>query len=103
MRAYHKRILLFKPNATKFEVCLDYIKTVNSNIEYFLKDKTKTMEVNVENFEDEPVVFFIFNSKLYRYCKMEGFELKEMLVGFEGEVFEKATIKKFFEFMLDNK
>ena len=65
MRAYHKRILLFKPNATKFEVCLDYVKTVNSNIEYFLKDKTKIIEVNVENFEED-------FTKFWNFIKAEG-------------------------------
>jgi len=53
MRAYHKRILLFKPDASKFDVCIDYVKTINSNIESFLKDKTKKMEVHVENFEHD--------------------------------------------------
>ena len=53
MRAYHKRILLFKPEASKFDICMDYVKTINSNIESFLKDKTKKMEVHVENFEED--------------------------------------------------
>ena len=53
MRAYHKRILLFKPNASKFDICLDYVNTINSNIDAFLKDKSKVLEVNIENFEHD--------------------------------------------------
>ena len=59
--------------------------------------------VNVENFLDEPVCFFMFNHKLYQYCKMEGFELPDMLSGFDNKVFEKTDIKSFFEFMLEDK
>ena len=66
-------------------------------------DKFGIIAVDVENYEDEPIVFFMFNSKLYRYCKMEGFELPDMLSGFENKVFEKTDIKSFFEFILDNK
>tara|TARA_Y100000310_G_C20108871_1_gene546175 strand:- start:59 stop:403 length:345 start_codon:yes stop_codon:yes gene_type:complete len=66
-------------------------------------DKFGIIAVDVENYEDEPIVFFTFNSKLYQYCKAEGFELKQMLYGFENKVFEKVSIKTFFEFILDDK
>tara|TARA_Y100001970_G_C13895142_1_gene680722 strand:+ start:132 stop:689 length:558 start_codon:yes stop_codon:yes gene_type:complete len=60
MRGYHKRILLFKPDATKLDVCRDYVKTVNANIEVFLKNKTKKMDVHVENFEKDFNKFWSF-------------------------------------------
>ena len=60
MQAYHKRILLFKPEATKLEICEDYVYTVNSNIEAFLKDKTYVMEMNVENFKEDFIKFWDF-------------------------------------------
>ena len=60
MRGYHKRILLFKPNSTKFEICMDYVKTVNTNIELFLKNKTNKIEVHVENFEEDFKKFWDF-------------------------------------------
>ena len=60
MRAYHKKILLFKPNVSKFNICLDYVKTTNSNIELFLKNKSKKMEINVENFENDFKLFWDF-------------------------------------------
>ena len=60
MQAYHKRILLFKPQATKLEICKDYVHTVNSNIESFLKDKTHVMEINVENFSEDFKKFWNF-------------------------------------------
>ena len=36
-------------HAPPMDVCLDYCDTVNSNIEMFLKDKTKKMELYIEN------------------------------------------------------
>jgi len=66
-------------------------------------DKFGIIAVNVENFLDEPICFFMFNHKLYKYCKMEGFELPDMLSGFKNKVFEKTDIKPFFEFILDDK
>ena len=60
MRGYHKRILLFKPGVTKLEICKDYVHTVNSNIEAFLKNKTYVMEINVENFSEDFKKFWNF-------------------------------------------
>ena len=36
------------PDNLKHEVCVDYYHTVNANIRLFLKDKTKTMNVELE-------------------------------------------------------
>ena len=60
MRGYHKRILLFKPNASKLDICRDYVDTVNTNIELFLKDKSKKMEIHVEQFENDFKSFWNF-------------------------------------------
>ena len=65
-------------------------------------DRFGIIAVDVENFLDEPICFFLFNSKLYRYCKMEGFDTSNMLAGFENKVFQKVDIKKFFSTMLDD-
>jgi len=37
----------------RLAACYDYIETVNSNIEFFLSDKTKKMEIHLENIENE--------------------------------------------------
>ena len=39
---------------------MDYVKTVNTNIELFLKNKTNKIEVNVENFEEDFKKFWDF-------------------------------------------
>lgn len=50
LRAYHKGILL---NASRLchpiDISSDYFETVTSNIEFFLKDKTKQMTFTLEN------------------------------------------------------
>ena len=59
--------------------------------------------VNVDEYPDEPLVFFIFNSDLYNYAKMEGFELSGMLEGgFTNKVFIKCHMHEFIDRMLDN-
>ena len=59
--------------------------------------------VNVDEYPDEPVVFFIFNSDLYNYAKMEGFDLSGMLEGgFTNKVFIKCHMREFFDRMLDD-
>lgn len=48
--AYKQGILQFLPDeASVMSVCLDYCDTVNSNIELFLKDKTRKMTFKLEN------------------------------------------------------
>lgn len=43
-----------------FSVALDYCHTVNSNIELFLKDKTKKMEIHLEDMDRDFVAFWDF-------------------------------------------
>ena len=59
--------------------------------------------VNVDEYPDEPVVFFIFNSDLYNYAKMEGFDLSGMLEGgFTNKVFIKCHMHEFINRALDD-
>ncbi len=52
MKAYRDGILLnLPPNADPMAVCLDYCHTVNSNIEFFLRDKTHTMTIDLADIE----------------------------------------------------
>lgn len=37
----------------RMKACYDYIDTVNSNIECFMSDKTKTMTINLENIDED--------------------------------------------------
>ncbi|MFC1883509.1 hypothetical protein ACFL2O_01955 [Thermodesulfobacteriota bacterium] len=56
IQAYRKVILPGLPETSDPQfVSLDYCNTVNSNIEHFLKDKSKKMTVNLENiYSDFP-------------------------------------------------
>lgn len=42
----------------KLQVCLDYVETVNGNIEAFLKDKPKVLTMNLENIQEDFKVFW---------------------------------------------
>ncbi len=49
IRGYAKGMMMGKhPKSVAMELCLDYCKTVNSNIECFLKDKPKKMNFQLE-------------------------------------------------------
>ena len=56
------------------------------------------ISTNVEEYIDEPVCFFLFDSKLYTYCKMEGFDTANMLDGFKNilVVFESPLLRAVF-------
>lgn len=48
--AYRQGILQFLPDEVPvMSICLDYYDTVNSNIELFLKDKSRKMDFELEN------------------------------------------------------
>lgn len=52
--AYRQGILQFLPDdVPHMSVCLDYYDTVNSNIELFLKDKTRKMAFTLENATED--------------------------------------------------
>lgn len=49
MKAYKEGVLLGGENSSQSDIANDYIDTVESNIELFLKDKTHKMEFVLEN------------------------------------------------------
>lgn len=55
---YDKGIHLTQRTLNPLELCLDYVNTVNSNIELFLKDKTKIMTFNIEYAKNDFVIFW---------------------------------------------
>ncbi len=38
-------------NKEKYQICLDYVQTINSNIEHFLKDKPRQMSININDIK----------------------------------------------------
>lgn len=59
MRAYAAGILMRKNTQhDRLAVCLDYCDTVNSNIECFLKDKSHTLTMTLENGKADFRVFW---------------------------------------------
>lgn len=54
MKAYREGILMGgQPGQSSMDIALDYIKTVESNIELFLQDKPNTMSFTLENAVDD--------------------------------------------------
>jgi hypothetical protein len=59
IRGYAKGMMMGRhPKAVAKELCLDYCKTVNSNIELFLKDKPLKMDFALENAENDFTQFW---------------------------------------------
>lgn len=61
MSAYHTTILMGTERnnyASTLDFCLDYVDTVNENIKFFLRDKTKTMEFRLEEAEAHWPIFW---------------------------------------------
>lgn len=59
MKGYREYILMgFPGDASPYEVARDYIDTVNSNIELFLRDKTNWMDLSIERAQIEFPVFW---------------------------------------------
>ncbi len=59
IKAYREDIYLrLQEGVSPMSVSLDYCDTVNSNIELFLKDKTKKMEFNLENAKQDFRLFW---------------------------------------------
>lgn len=42
----------------RLQACYDYIDTVNSNIEYFLSDKSNTLTIHIENIDHDFPLFW---------------------------------------------
>jgi len=59
IKAYKEGILLEgQADQTSHDIALDYINTVESNIEYFLKDKTNKMNFSLESAADDFKLFW---------------------------------------------
>ncbi|MEM6698812.1 MAG: hypothetical protein AAF806_04725 [Bacteroidota bacterium] len=62
VRGFGESILIRKAeqlsNLEKLQISSDYYDTANANIEFFLKDKTKKMEMNLETLEADFKVFW---------------------------------------------
>jgi len=59
MKAYREGILMqAQQTETAFELARDYIDTVESNIALFLKDKTHTLQFNLENARQDFTTFW---------------------------------------------
>tara|TARA_B100001123_G_scaffold371402_1_gene434582 strand:+ start:1597 stop:1959 length:363 start_codon:yes stop_codon:yes gene_type:complete len=58
---------------------------------------------DVVEYEDDPVVFLIFNGKLFNYCKAEGFKRSEMMEAFDDQVLKKVAPTEFYDIILDVK
>jgi hypothetical protein len=49
MRSYRDGILWdVDPSVSREDIALDFVRTVDSNIEHFLRDKTQTMRIDIE-------------------------------------------------------
>jgi hypothetical protein len=59
MRSYRKGILWdVDPNVDRLEVALDLNHTINSNIAYYLRDKTRQMTIHIETARDSFPTFW---------------------------------------------
>jgi len=59
MKAYREGVLLFgEEHQSAREIALDYIETIESNIELFLKDKINKMDFHLESAKNDFEVFW---------------------------------------------
>ena len=59
MKAYREGILLGgEKSQTDMDIALDYIETIETNIQLFLKDKTNTMPFHLENAKHDFKLFW---------------------------------------------
>lgn len=56
MRAYQQDILFRRDY--DFEICKDYVNTIEENVQLFLKDKSKKLTVNLENIKEDFIIFW---------------------------------------------
>jgi len=75
-------------NKSDYDICLDMVQTMENNINFFLENKSKKVEVNVENFENDI-------PKFWRYINAEGdinLALNELNIKYNPT--KKSIIKK---------
>ena len=57
--AYANAIIMKRsPELTPFNICIDYLRSVNLNIEHFLRDKTMKMNFSLENAKTDFKLFW---------------------------------------------
>jgi hypothetical protein len=99
--------LLARANKTDMEVTADNTfdderKSVSVLIHNMSTNSLGIIATDVEEFEDtDPVIFLIFNGKLYDYCKAEGFNRESMVTNFKNQVLKKVGQRQFFDFILN--
>lgn len=101
--------LLYKANKDNVELVVDtaFEDSLRRDLSCIVhrpdNNRFALMSVNVREYPDEPVVFFLFNSQLYEYAKMEGFDTEGMLTGgFDNMVFIKTDIEGYFNYLLED-
>lgn len=99
--------LLAKANKTDMEVTVDNTfdddrKAMSVLIHNMSTNSLGIIATDVDEFEDtDPVIFLIFNGKLYDYCKAEGFNRESMVTNFKNQVLKKVGQRQFFNFILN--
>ena len=93
---YHLLRTKVRKNVSDLEICLDYSKTVNSNITSFLKDKSNVCVIHAENFKEDV-------SKFWNFIEAKGdldLALKELDVKYNPS--QKSIFNKIKSFYLNN-
>ena len=74
------------------------------------RDRFGIMSINVDGApelkeeDSDEINYFVFNGKLYDYCKQEGFSKDQMIndESFENKVIIRKTKNDFFDFILND-
>ena len=93
---YHLLRTKARKDISDLEICIDYSRTVNSNILSFLKDKSKVCVIHTENFKEDV-------SKFWNFIRAEGnldVALKELAVKYNPS--NKSLINKIKSIYLNN-
>lgn len=93
IRGYAKGMMMgHHPKSVAMELCIDYCKTVNANIELFLKDKPNVMDIQLENGEKQFEQF-------WHWIKAEGdieSALSEWNITHNSSKKETSLLKRLF-------
>tara|TARA_R110000751_G_scaffold167000_2_gene272841 strand:+ start:300 stop:659 length:360 start_codon:yes stop_codon:yes gene_type:complete len=80
----------------------DYREALSCIIHRPGTDKFGLLSVNVDGSDDD-ISCFVFNGKLYDYCKAEGFSKQQMVEdqSFENRVLTTVSVDEFLEMFED--
>ena len=100
--------LVHRSQSSNIELTVDNLfkdadkRPLSANVVNITHNKIGIISVNIKEYMDEPVCFFILHHKLHKYCIDEGFSHAEMLYNsaWKNKIFEKVDFKKFTDFML---